>query len=73
MHVKGMRFCITFKTGQMSCAEAAPYIWEDAAAEEVINEAPAGCAECSSKEWAEIHLGYLGWSCKETALKFGTV
>lgn len=41
MHVKGMRFCITFKTGQMSCAEAAPYIWEDAAAEEVINEAPA--------------------------------
>lgn len=36
-----MRFCITFKTGQMSCAEVAPYIQEDAAAEEVVNEAPA--------------------------------
>lgn len=36
-----MKFCITFKTGQMSCAEAAPYIQENAAAEEVINETPA--------------------------------
>lgn len=46
MHVGGKEgheeiFYIIFKPGQIRCAEAAPYIQEDAAAERVINEALA--------------------------------
>lgn len=35
------KFCTIFEPGQIRCAEAAHCIQEDAAAERMINEAPA--------------------------------